>query len=56
MNILSTFNIQCTKQEETLLKSITDACRLDEILITVTKSQGQKFHELMRQMGQIPSS
>jgi hypothetical protein len=30
--------------------------RLDEILIAITKSQGQKFHELMQQISQMPSS
>jgi hypothetical protein len=56
MTILETFNIQCSHQEETLLKSITDIGRLDEILIAITKSQGQKFHELMQQISQMPSS
>jgi hypothetical protein len=56
MTILETFNIQCSQQEETLLKSITDIGRLDEILIAITKSQGQKFHELMQQISQMPSS
>jgi hypothetical protein len=54
MTILQTFNIQYTDQEESLLKSISDADKLDEILVAITKSQGQKFHELMHQLSQTP--
>jgi hypothetical protein len=53
MTILETFNIQCSNQEEALLKSISDARKLDEILIALTKSQGQTFHDIMKEISQI---
>lgn len=56
MTILETFNVQCSTQEETLLKSISDTHRLDEILIAIAKNQGQNFHEMMMQISQMPSS
>jgi hypothetical protein len=56
MTILQTFNVQYTHQEEALLRLISEPSRLDEILISVTKSQGQSFHDVMQQLRQIPSS